>query len=174
MAVLDDRQYLEDWLKTGSSELANVPATIKMAAFYFTLLWSLFDLRRLGRSGSRDIVEKYCSSISEGVNFEPFQSAWEHFQGRFANATGVTDHFRPLIGDDYKTEKILRPILVAQQGTPKDKLSALVFITFRLRCNLVHGDKYKTGMNDQYHNLMQGAKLMTLLLDTPDRTQING
>ena len=156
---------LNGWIEQKCPEFANVPREVKASAFYFTILWSVFDLRHLHRSGNRREVVAFCASLSEDLDFEPFQPFWEYFQGRFANVTGVSPHFQHLVGDDHQTADLLRQTLVSQQGTPRDKLAALVFITFRLRCNLVHGDKYRTGLNDQYDNLMQGAKLVTLILD---------
>ncbi len=164
MTTKNDREFLENWLKTGSPELADVPNSVKMAAFYFILLWSLFDLRKLDQSGSRDAVEVYCQTLPVDVDFSSFEPFWDYFQGRYANATGVTEQFYSLVGNDYLTQKRLEPILAAQQGTAKEKLAALVFITFRLRCNLVHGGKHVAGLVDQYDNLMHGAKLMTLIL----------
>ncbi|MBM1635210.1 hypothetical protein JQV27_20495 [Sulfitobacter mediterraneus] len=165
MVFLDDRTEIDNWMGQSCPEFTGVPPEVQLAAYYFMILWSVFDKRNLNRSASRLLIAKYCEGVPEDVEFEPFETCWNYYQGRFADPTGVNDHFNELVGEDYGTRKRLEPTIAAQQGTPKDKLTALVWITYRLRCNLMHGAKHKKGISDQYDNLMMGAKLMTKIMD---------
>ncbi|UWR10601.1 hypothetical protein [Sulfitobacter mediterraneus] len=165
MTLKNDMEELDGWISKHCKEFATVPGNVKAAAYYFMILWSVFDRRHLHSNGGREDVEKYCAEELDEVPFEPFQIYWDYYQDRFAVSTGANENFEDLVGNNYQTRQKLEPIIAAQQGTPKDKLSALVWITYLLRCNLVHGAKHEKGISDQYGNLMNGAKLMTEIMN---------
>lgn len=164
MTFENDKAEVSTWIRQHCPEFADVPREVQTAAFYFIILWSVFDSRSLNRAGTRDQVAGYCDGLPVEVPFEPFQIYWDYYHDRFADSTGTNANFTDLVGNDYQTGQILQPIIGAQQGTPKDKLSALIWISYLLRCNLVHGRKHQKGINDQYDNLMMGAKLMTKIM----------
>jgi len=166
MTLKNDMEELDGWISKHCDEFADVPGNVKAAAYYFMILWSVFDKRHLERKGSRKLVAQYCDRLSDEVSFEPFQIYWDYYLQRFVSPTGLNEHFVGLVGNDTETGRFIGPIITAQQGAPKDKLATLVWISYLLRCNLVHGRKHKKkGISDQYDNLMMGAKLMTEIMN---------
>ncbi|UWR10632.1 hypothetical protein [Sulfitobacter mediterraneus] len=165
MTAKQDIDSINSWIAQNAQEFASVAPKTKAAAYYFTVLWSIFDLRHLERSASRDKLVAFCNRLPEELDLDPFEEHWDYFRSRLANDNGPTEHFEPLHGNDGVVAAILHDPIVAQHGTSKDRLTAMIFITYRLRCNLVHGNKYEDGLRDQYDNLMHGAKLTMLILE---------
>lgn len=165
MTASEDVDGIKTWVVGNLHEVENVPRNTNAAACYFTILWSIFDLRHLESSARRDLLLAFCNTLPEDVNLAPFEPHLDYFHGRYSGVNGPTDHFAHLVGNDDISSRVIYGPVVSQQGTPKERLTAMIVITYLLRCNLVHGGKYRTGLRDQYDNMMHGCQLMTLILD---------
>ncbi|MBM1577969.1 hypothetical protein JQV19_19360 [Sulfitobacter mediterraneus] len=152
---------LDDWIANHCKEFANVPVPTRGAAYLYMVLWSIFDGRYLEHSGSRESLMLYAETLPDQIEITPFEPYLDYFRKRLESG----HHLRDLAGDDYQTKDYLRSTSFNASADHREQLIGLVLISYRLRCNLVHGDKYRVGLRDQYDNLVRGCQLTKLFLE---------
>ncbi|WP_120503431.1 hypothetical protein [Sulfitobacter mediterraneus] len=152
---------LNDWIATHCEEFADVPDQTRGAAYLYMVLWSVFDGRYLEHSGSREALMLYAETLPEQIEITPFEPHLDYFRKRLAGG----HHLRDLVGEDYNSRDYLRSPCFSALADHREQLIGLMLISYRLRCNLVHGDKYRVGLRDQYDNLVHGCQLAKLFLE---------
>ncbi len=165
MTVRDDIAEIESWFQHHQPAFADVPPKVKANVYHFILVFSLFDQRHLNASGSRDDVITFIDRLPQNADFTPYQPYLDYFQHRYIRGGQPTHHYELLVDQDDVSSRRILDVLAGHSNLPAEKIGALVLIAYRLRCNLVHGSKWQTGLGDQYHNLMNAARVVMLVMD---------
>lgn len=137
--------------------------------FYFTVIWPIFE-RKLCRKKAQmkkdsiSLASDYHSILDRGV----LNRVFTHFRSRYLYIGGSpTDIFNAFVfdlsGDNttknkYK-EEVLTTLGVENPGS-EEKLRALLYISFRLRNNLYHGEKETEKLYSQNENFRQVNMLL--------------
>ncbi len=165
MTVRQDIAEIEAWLRNHQPAFSNLREEVKASVYNFVLVFSLFDQRHLEASGRRDDVIAFIDQLPEDADFSPYQQYLDYFQDRYIRNGRHTHHYELLVDQDDVSSSRILDVLAGHSNQPAEKIGALVLIAYRLRCNLVHGTKWQTGLGDQYHNLMNAARVVMLVMD---------
>lgn len=137
------------------------------AIHQFTLLFSLFEAKLLNCEGKQASSDNYAKDFisRDLVNIEQLNSAYIHFQNRYADSNGGENRYLKLCG---KRGGILqdpvRTILISESPSIEERLTACLYIAFRLRSNLFHGPKWLHNIERQVDNLNSASIILRSIL----------
>lgn len=133
----------------------------------FTLLFSLFEAKLLDCKGRQLLSKDYAKYfISRNlVDVEKLNSAYIHFKNRYADSNGGENRYLKLCGDrGGKLQNLVRNILISASPSVEERLTACLYIAFRLRNNLFHGSKWLHNMERQVNNLNSASMILRSIL----------
>lgn len=136
--------------------------------FYFSLIWNVFEKELCNKYAN---IKKHSSEISENqsskVDNGILSNVFTHFQLRYIDKNGANKSFTENLfksnEDEIKNETYT--ILINKDCTDTEKLKALLYIAFRLRNNLFHGEKEVDKLHDQNDNFKHINWLLMDLID---------
>ena len=108
------------------------------SATHFLVAWSLYESKCFGGYVKPSKFDDYVvRCISEGFNIGQLNAHTEHFHTRYQNA----DRFKSLMHKQSSSR--LNQILIQPASTlsSEDRLFLLVFVAYRFRNNIFHGNK---------------------------------
>lgn len=166
MTVREDLGLADRWLSRNALEYGVVRDEVKIGIAYFVMVWSLFDYRFLNSRGKiRDVLAFIDEDIDPDLNLEDFDPHFRYFRGRYLDHGSRNHRLDALAWNDYQSGDRIAVYLAPLEPTPKETVGALLLISYRLRCNLIHGSKWEDGIADQYENFRHATKAMMLLMD---------
>lgn len=137
----------------------------------FVLLWNLFETFACGKNASIKSIRIAVENINAtgAISIEMLHPFVDYFAGRYFNDNGTNKEifeglkFRG--GDDIQAKEDVRLILTRQIVESKEVLKGLLFILFRFRNNLFHGEKQVVLLNTQISNFSYANRLLANVLD---------
>lgn len=166
MTVREDIRYAGDWLAKNALDARDVQDDVKIGVAYFVLIWSLFDFRFLNAEGRlKDVLNFIDDRILNDLNVQDFEPHLTYFRNRYLDGGRPNHHLEALAGSDYQSADRIVHCLQQLGPTPKEVIGSLLLVSYRLRCNLVHGSKWEQGLADQYENFRHASKVMMLIMD---------
>lgn len=128
----------------------------------FTLLWSLFESRKLDRRASVSKIKKKVNALNlEAVLCE---SVLDYFKQRYCPSGTESCYFAGLnINNARDTARVSRA-LKGETLEPSGLLIACLIIVYRYRNNLFHGEKWVYGIKGQKQNFENANKLLKACL----------
>lgn len=135
--------------------------------FYFTLVWSSFEYKCCNRSGaigrSKEIAKKISESKESKEIEEIANRVYKYFKDRYIKGGETTKHFENFKFSDKKKE--VEDTLKNEAPSFEDKLRSLLYIAFRLRNNLYHGEKWEYDLPEQNENFKQINRFLAKIVD---------
>jgi hypothetical protein len=116
----------------------------------FTLLWNLFEREIHNRfvrvSGIREHVnQSYERDLLDGESYQPhvefFRSRYPEFEEEGYLADRLLPESRKHIHADLRDTRLVQDVLSGKSGDTNNVVYALLFIAYRVRNNLFHGEK---------------------------------
>jgi hypothetical protein len=162
------KMTVNNWLRQNYSFQNEMLEEIENIS-YFTLVWGVFEQKCCG--GFAKIAE-HPEQLSTELDIcsELLTSTFEYFKIRYIttecteNLTFVNFKFgvsaSPL---SYKNK--VKTVLCKQIPTKKEKIEALLYISFRLRNNLYHGEKEITSLIEQDENFSVINEFLIALIE---------
>ncbi|SFU22048.1 hypothetical protein [Sedimentitalea nanhaiensis] len=169
----DASREMDGWLGRTHHGYRDLNQSIKAALMYFTVAWSIFEYKALGTHASLDTIEKFVSTKAlNGTSLGDFEEAHEYFRNRYITGGKANASFSHLVGKDTEVATRIQDVLLGHTSEPSDKLIALLLIVYRLRNNMLHGVKWKWGVDDQHENFEHATSIIMTTLDIflPDET----
>lgn len=138
--------------------------------FYFTLVWNIFEKECCNKFAKIDIHPMQLSNeYSERIDITLLESIFQYFKDRYIEDSEETEIFRDFKFDRNNNENqykiYVKEILLSESPTTKLKIIALLYIAFRLRNNLFHGEKQVERLYDQNENFKQINNLLMAIID---------
>lgn len=144
--------------------------TVAMAGC-FIMCWSKFELLCLDDLGTaqpekspptyQESIENFCKlRIAEDADFSPFQASYDYFRERYHTGDDFVVHFTALIEKDGHAKAAIERIFDQEPRSTADKVQALLLVAYRMRGNLVHGNKWQTGLDDQLRNFFHASSVL--------------
>ena len=166
MALGEDVNAIGRWLANNSPGFLEISNDVKVGMSYYVMVWSLFDYRFLHASGRlidvQGIIESRDFSELDAQDLMPH---FEYFRRRYLDGRKRNHHLDLLVWNDYQSGDHIASYLAQIDPTHREIAGALLLISYRLRCNLVHGSKWESGLADQYDNFSHATKAMMTLMD---------
>ena len=158
------------WLNGNVPGFRELQAAECEAISHFTFLWSLFESKCLNRQANNQAIEKLVNAwasdniLDTSFFIEPLHYFRHRYfltdppQGRFSSLK-VAENKRELV------EKVLR----GEDNDPVRCTTALLFVVYRLRNNLFHGEKWVYDLRDQKDNFGEANKTLIGALEIAGR-----
>ena len=129
----------------GYGELA---PTEKELIKVFAVLWPLFEERCCGRNANKNSLKAFSARVKAGDR--EVNDAFHYFFDRYKVGPDANNLFHVLCSgrmqDDEnqgaEIKRCLQKVLV-RTASPEDRLLAVLLVVYRLRNNLLHGNKYE-------------------------------
>lgn len=133
----------------------------------FTLLFSLFEAKLLNCEGSQGNSGNYATDLlsSKLVDINHLNHVYGYFANRYAEIHGGGGNYQSLCGTrGGNMGNTVSTIINSPSPSDEQKLTACLFIAFRLRNNLFHGPKWLYTINDQVDNLNTASIILHSIL----------
>jgi hypothetical protein len=135
---------------------------------HFAIVWNIFERECCGSNAQINTHVEAVASVLHEKSIPSLDTTWGYFHQRYVRNENMTAKFDSFVfkGNDNKT--FVQNALLSESPSKKDKIEALMRIIFRLRNNLMHGEKkpeifYAQDENFKYANqfLMNVCDLFT-------------
>ena len=151
-----------DWLTSRVPDFMSMPTEEHEAIFHFTLLWSLFENRVLGRNGN---VRKIRTAVeNNSFDLAKFDDSLAHFKNRYVQNGEMSYLFDRLFPQNNGKE-LVAAVLKGEEEHPNECVIALLIIVYRLRNNLFHGSKWEDEIQGQQKNFNHANKVLMEAID---------
>ena len=137
----------------------------------FSLLWNLFEKYACKKNANVDSISKAVNNISakETITPELITRHIDYFSTRYLNQDKSANiifeklKFRSNHSDQDIKQKIIATLRKSELD-PNENLKALLFILYRFRNNLFHGEKNVIKLYEQVENFIVANDLLTKVL----------
>lgn len=142
----------KDWLEKNRF-YCPIDDTKLQAIFYFSLIWNIYEKELCDTEGSIGKHPKlHSQKYSENLDQEILNTTFIYFKNRYVSEGHATEHFNTF---EFKSEPIKKEVfecLIDENLSSTQKLKVLLYIAFRLRNNLFHGQKQVDKLYEQNEN----------------------
>lgn len=138
--------------------------------FEFAVIWNLFEKKKMGNNASIAKVSRFVEGLQNIENINVTE-IFEYFKNRYTNNTDHPNLFEALRWRDKEKDKKDETyrILTLENPIGKDKIKAILYIIFRLRNNLFHGEKSILTIDQQRATFNLVNSFLLDILETPNR-----
>lgn len=156
-----------EWLcakAPGFNELSNAE---REAMMQFSLLWSLFENKALDNHASVGAITTLVDRWNNDGRLEntAFNEALTYYRNRYFINGEATDYFDGLRLGNRDNRELVEAMLKGQATTPRDHIVALFIVIYRLRNNLLHGEKWAYGVSGQLDNFTNANACLMAAID---------
>ncbi|GAB4591877.1 hypothetical protein ETAR_14800 [Edwardsiella tarda] len=156
------------WLENHAPGYRNLSHHERQAIFDFVFLWSLFEARILETNANTHLIETRVTQwYNDGtLNADHFVAELEYYRERYINSEAPNDHYTGLNIISGRFNEILLTVLTGQENSHYSRMLCLIIIVWRLRNNLLHGEKWTYEIRDQLENFTVANSILMKLLDS--------
>jgi len=137
----------------------------------FSLLWNLFETYACNKRADINSISQAVDNINERepITSELISDHIDYFSNRYFNKDGTPKEifeglkFRQGQNDQAAKQQV-NNTLTRVQDKPVENLKSLLFILYRFRNNLFHGEKEVIHLNGQIDNFIIANDLLTKVL----------
>ena len=128
----------------------------------FCLLWSLFEAEVLNASANVNTIGQAVQRWHRAGVLMPrtFEAEAAYFKERYFAEGAFTHRFAHLHLERSGNPRVVEEVLSGEKSTPTDTAAALLFIVFRYRNNLFHGEKWAYELRGQGHNFARANNVL--------------
>ncbi len=161
MSRMQEKEWLQNnyyYSELNESKLKSI--------FYFSLIWNVYEKELFDKYGKiGEHSEDHSKTFAEKLDPNLLAGVFDYFKNRYVLIGEKTIHFENF---EFKSEPIKNEVfeyLSSADPSNKEKLKTLLFIAFRLRNNLFHGEKQVEKLYEQNENFRQINLLLMNLID---------
>lgn len=159
------------WLVSRARGYGDLEPSEVEAIEQFSVVWTYFENVACNRDANitaiRTAVRRLAQS-ENGIGVKAFEPALKHFSDRYfpgGHQDNRFDGLRWRNGGEVAAKNQAAEVLTGKATSPSDQLEALLFITYRLRNNLFHGEKWAYGIKDQRDNFVSATQTLISMID---------
>ncbi|VBB16165.1 hypothetical protein [Burkholderia stabilis] len=132
----------------------------------FTLLWSAMEGLVLDRSANPTSLLAAVRVFAERGQLRPdlFEASLAYFRDRYFQEDKFTYHFENLLFRRLDRRPLVEAVLSGQDDDLEHIVGALLLITYRLRNNLFHGEKWAYGIRGQQANFLHASDVLMCII----------
>lgn len=142
------------WLEHNAVGYDQLTLEERVAIKNFAFLWSYFEATCLNKSASASAIAQLCADMAAKVTLvlDDYRPAIGYFSKRYFNGSGTTPEYDGLrLPNDDQRNMVLKAIS-DKNATDVEVLAGILVIIYRIRNNLVHGEKWAYGIQGQLSN----------------------
>lgn len=160
---------VQEWLNANAVGYAELEPKEREAISDFCLLWSLFEEWVLENEGCIPMIKAKVAAAANhdgGLDFSSFGVPFAFFKDRYFNDAGFNARFQALRFRGKNSGKNeVEAALSGDAESELDILLALLIIVYRLRNNLLHGEKWSYNLRDQFGNFTNANLVLMHSID---------
>lgn len=153
----------QEWLNANEGAYGQLDAAERQAIYDFTFLWSLFEARVVGFDASIPAMALRVTAAAApgGIDGAPFLEALDFFRNRYFVNGAFGDLFDGLRFQGKNGGRAeVEAALSDKETGGAETLLALLIIVYRLRNNLLHGNKWVLEFKDQLGNFTEASAVL--------------
>ena len=133
----------------------------------FALLWNIFEGAAFNKNAHMSKIKCFVKALSANIDIDKGRLTLilEHFIERYGDLNNPSMLFDELKFKKNDDTSLVLDVLSRKKESPVEILTSLLMITFRLRCNLFHGEKSIAGIEGQDTNFTMVNELLKTVLD---------
>lgn len=108
---------------------------------HFSLVWNIFERECCKCEAQINTHSNQIALALHSTTIPSLENTWNNFQNRYVANAQTTEIFNSFTFKDNDKQTLVRQILLSQSPSQAEKTEALLRIIFRLRNNLMHGEK---------------------------------
>jgi hypothetical protein len=125
---------------------------------HFAIVWNIFERECCECEAQMKIHAEAVASALHDKSIPSLDKTWSYFHQRYVRNGNMTAKFNTFVFKRNDNKAFVQNTLLSESPSNKDKIEALIRIIFRLRNNLMHGEKkpevfYAQDENFKYANL---------------------
>ena len=163
----DETAWLNGFLAGGGNLQAEGMDRIRN----FVFLWNIFEDIAMGKKAEIGRLSAFAEQINVHIPFDiaDFTDYINYFSNRYFNANGDKTYsieglkFRDN-ANDQTAKSLVEAVLSHQQQNPVEIMKAMLFIVYRFRNNLFHGEKQLVNIEGQVDNFIVANNLLKMVL----------
>jgi|GEM_PF-2581340 len=131
----------------------------------FALVWNVFERECCGSDAK---INTYADKVALALHnklIPSLDTTWSYFHQRYIKNRDMTEKFYSLVFKKNDKQAFVKNTLLAESPSNKDKIEALMRIIFRLRNNLMHGEKKPEIFYDQDENFKHANQFLMNVCD---------
>ncbi len=152
-----EKEFIESYLKYPILEYDKIDSIL-----YFSLIWNIFEKKYFNKNAKISQVKKFIENI-DSIDAGIPNDVFNYYKARYIFNSEETYLFKSFEFKSSKYKKITLQLLI-EADSEKEKLEALMYIAFRLRNNLFHGEKEVDKLYDQNENFKQMNSFLIKLI----------
>lgn len=159
------------WLVSRARGYGDLEPSEVEAIEQFSLVWTYFENAVCNRNANVTAIKTAVERLKQtdkGIEAKPFEPALKHFSERYFPGGHQDQRFDGLRwrnGREAAAKEQAAQVLTFKATSPSDQLEALLFITYRLRNNLFHGEKWAYGIQDQQANFVSATHTLINMIE---------
>ncbi|MBC8752546.1 MULTISPECIES: hypothetical protein [Paraburkholderia] len=133
----------------------------------FTLLWSVMEGRVLDRKANPTSLLAAVKALAQRgpLRLSSFEASLTYFRDRYFQGGEFTYHFENLLFRKPDCRPLVEGVLSGSDDDLEHVVGALLLITYRLRNNLFHGEKWKYGIREQQENFRHASDILMRIIE---------
>lgn len=163
---LSERQTIEKLIETlNCNETVAVFKRKRSFIFNFAMIWNLFEYRCMGKKAQISKVDDFVNTLPSDLNLN-VNIIFDYFKDRYTNQTNGDFRFGNLLwrGNENTYRNVVIEKFRDTHCSHQDKIKAVLYIIFRLRNNLFHGEKDIAIINEQKQTFVLVNKFLMDLI----------
>jgi hypothetical protein len=160
----------DEWLERYAHGYRQLSQDERAAMKNFAFLWSYFEATCLNKNASAPAIAAFCTDMKarKRLRIADYQAAIEYFSKRYFDGANTTPQFDGLNLPNTRQRAMVLKAISGQKVSDDDLLASLLVIIYRLRNNLMHGEKWAYGIKGQLSNFDHANNvLMVVKLANP-------
>jgi hypothetical protein len=136
----------------------------------FMLIWSFTEYRVFKKHASKHVIKEEIQGLQARGRLEHvwYRPNLDYFRNRYFAGSVATVHFPKLYLEKSKMRAEVEAVLTSNVNDVVSELTALLCIIYRLRNNLLHGEKWEYGLHDQLGNFSNATAVLIGLVEAAD------
>ncbi len=153
---------IEEWLTQYAYRYADLSMIDRKMIEQFSLLWSFFEYRVLGASANVPKIMKKVHELdrASAIANDCSSSALEYFRDRYSTGGDTNQKFDALRFGNADRKRLVQDVITSRKSDAVSVVQSLLIISYRLRNNLFHGEKWAYGLQDQCDNFRNASTVL--------------
>ena len=156
------------WISENMGESIKIEQGQLDAVSDFTLMWALFEASESEEESNmfskiKGVSEKVVKKLKHSCSLDDFlyflDKPLNYWSKRYIRDDEHSDRYEHL-GLNDEAIRVVLPVLKGKDDNPAHKICACLYIVYRYRNNLFHGNKDITLLEDQTENLNNASELL--------------
>jgi hypothetical protein len=164
MQEFDEVEWIMGFINNPGDLTANEINRVKN----FVFLWNLYETFACNRSADIPAISLAVDNLlAQGNRFdiEALTDVLNYFKDRYVNIGHLTPRFYHLGFTNPNHSGIVEHVLLGQNNSESDVLKALLYIVYRYRNNLFHGNKQIGTLTTQTENFIAANFVIKIVLE---------